>query len=201
MIQFFTDFASNEFIYDFKINDIVEALLNLSKKDFARLRLIKREKAKTAMIFVNVVNKIKYDQFHCSIKLQSKSITYLRLHQRYTILDLSNKKLFNQRVESFKIMKKIETLIYKLELSEIMKIHSVILIAQLKFATSDANFYRRIFNNQSSSVTQKNEKNALYEIETLLKKRDESELKYLIKWKNYKNHWNRWYSLWALKNA
>ena len=61
MIQFFTDFALNKLIYDFKINDIVEALSNLSKKDFAHLRLIKREEAKTIIIFVNVVNKIKYD--------------------------------------------------------------------------------------------------------------------------------------------
>ena len=94
---------------------------------------------------------------------------------------MSNKKLFNQQIESFKIVKKIEIFIYKLELLKIIKIHSIISIAQLEFATLNANFYRKIFNNQSSSVTQKDERNAFYEIKTFLKKRDESESKYLIK--------------------
>ena len=127
------------------------------------------------------MSKIKYDQFYRLMKLQSKLMTYLRLNKKYTIFDLSNKKLFNQRVESFKIMKKIETFIYKLELSKIMKIYLIISIAQLKLATLNANFYQRIFNNQLLSVTLKNEKNAFYEIKTFFKKRDEFESKCLIK--------------------
>ena len=154
---------------------------NLSKKNFARFRLIKRGKMKIIIIFVNIVNKIKYDQFYCLMKLQLKLTTYFRLHQKYIIFDLLNKNFFNQRIKSFKIIKKIETFIYKLKLSEIIKIHSIISIAQLKFATSNTNFYQRIFNNQLLSVIQKNEKNIFYKIKTFFKKRDELKSKYLIK--------------------
>ena len=42
------------------------------------------------------------------MKLASESLIYLRFYQDYTILDLFNKKLFNQRVDSFKILKTID---------------------------------------------------------------------------------------------
>ena len=60
------------------------------------------------MTFANAINKSRYDQAYRVMKLISKFLIYLRFHQDYTILDLFNKKLFNQRVNSFKILKTID---------------------------------------------------------------------------------------------
>ena len=81
-------------------------------KNFSRLRFIKREKTKIVIIFVNVLNKVKYNFYYKVIiyVIETKFIIYLRLHQKYTILNLTNKKLSNQRVDFFKIIKTIDKL-------------------------------------------------------------------------------------------
>ena len=96
------------------------------------------------MTFANAISKSRYDQAHHVMKLASESLIYLRLHQDYTIFDLFNKKLFNQRVDFFKILKTVDNnQIYRLQLLLIMKIHSMIFIAQLKSVTFDLNSYDR----------------------------------------------------------
>ena len=82
-----------------------------------------------------------YDNKHTRIDLKKDSYVYLRFHHDYIISDIINKKLFNQRVEPFKILKKIENLIYHLKLSLVMKIHFVMFIAQLKSMSLNENFY------------------------------------------------------------
>ena len=79
----------------------------------------------------------------------------------------------------FKILKKIDTLIYRLELLSIIKIHSIIFIIQLKsISTFNVNFYRRSrFDVEYPPLVQlknnNNSKNSikLYEIEQLLNRR------------------------------
>ena len=63
------------------------------------------------------------------ISLFKESKTYLRLHYNYKISELVNYKLYNQRVESFKILKKMSKLAYRLKLLSLMKIYSIIFIA------------------------------------------------------------------------
>ena len=69
-----------------------------------------------------------YDNKHIRIDLKKNSYVYLRFHHDYIISNIINKKLFNQRVESFKILKKIENLTYHLKLSSVMKIHLVMFV-------------------------------------------------------------------------
>ena len=82
VIHVIIDFALNELIYDFKINDKLNMLTNLLSKNFDRLRLVKREKIKTIMIFVNVINKTRYDIHHKTIfsTIQVDFLIYLRLY-------------------------------------------------------------------------------------------------------------------------
>ena len=49
------------------------------------------------MIFVNVINKTRYNIHHKTIVfvIQIDFLTYLRLYQNYIISNLINKKLFN----------------------------------------------------------------------------------------------------------
>ena len=56
------------------------------------------------MTFVNAVSKTRYDVAHKTMKIKSKEMIYFKLHQKYTISSLFNRKLSNQKVDSFKII-------------------------------------------------------------------------------------------------
>ena len=62
------------------------------------------------------------------MNIKVKLYVYLKLYNKYKILKI-NEKLTQQRVNSFKVIKKINRLIYKLKLLFIIHIHSVIFIA------------------------------------------------------------------------
>ena len=173
------DYVSNEFIYDFRVNNTLNLLKNLSTKNYDHLRQIKRDSTKKIIVFVNVMHKLRYDFAYKNIKLTINNYVFLRLHVDYIIFELSNKKLNQQRVDSFKILKKINILIYWLQLSFVMKIHSMIFIIQLKFvSTFDNDFYQQIKQNAINSLfveTKNNDKKSNltfnYEIERLLNRR------------------------------
>ena len=168
-------------------------LVDLTSENYNRFRQIKRKNAETIMTFANAINKSCYDQAYRAIKLTSEFLIYLRLHQGYTISDLFNKKLFNQRVGSFKILKTIDNnQIYRLQLFFIMKIHSMIFITQLKSTTSDSDSYNKKISNLFSIINEYADTNAFsYEIKRLLNKRIiRNKPYYLIKWKNFDHEHN-----------
>ena len=51
--------------------------------------------------------------------MKPKEKAFVKLHKEYRILDLENVKLFNQKVEPFTILRRIEDLIYELNLPPI----------------------------------------------------------------------------------
>ena len=137
------------------------------------------------MTFVNVINKTRYNVYHKTITstIQIDFLIYLRLHQKYIISKLINKKLFNQRINFFKIIEVVNKSkqIYRLKLSLIIKIHSIMSIIQLKFVIFDIDFYNRMLNIESFSIKKQNNDftNVIfdnnfashYEIEIFLNKR------------------------------
>ena len=202
--QFITRFALNELIYEFKMNNTIDILIDLLSKDYSRLRLIKREKIEAIIIFANVLSKARYDRAHKSIQIKASDKIYLRLYQRYIIFNLSNHKLFNQRVDSFKIIEKVSNLVFRLDLSSIMKVHFVVSIAQLESTMSNIDLYDRFTNKDSSSIQNEHviTNASSYEIERLIDKRIAHDRSYyLVKWKRYDNEHNVWYSLQALDDA
>ena len=146
---------SNELIYEFKINDTLNMLTNLSFENYSQLRQIKRDDVEVVMTFVNALNKARYDEVHRTMKLKIDDKVYLRLHHDYTIFDLSNHKLIEQQVKSFSIIEKIDNFVFRLQLSSVMKIHFVVLIAQLKSITSNFDSYDRFVDRNSSSIQKK----------------------------------------------
>lgn len=96
-MHFNTRYASNELAYEFKINDVVDLLVDLFSKNYDRLKLIKCEDVEAIMTFANAISKIRYDQAHRAMRerITLEFIIYLRLHQDYTISSLTNKKLSN----------------------------------------------------------------------------------------------------------
>ena len=212
VVNVIIDFVSNELAYEFRINDTLAMLKNLSTKNYNRLRQVKRKSVEKTMIFVNVMRKLRYDAVHIDLKLIVDDYAYLCLYNDYIIFDFINRKLNQQRIDFFKILNKIDTFAYRFQLSSIMIIHSVIFITQLKSSSSfNANFYRRSrFDVENpSSMQLKNDENnesknavKLYEVETLLNRRIIfiERVSYLIKWKKYDSQNNVWYSLHALRN-
>ena len=202
------EYASNELVYEFKINDTLSMLANLSFENYSQLRQIKRENVETAMTFANVLSKARYDAMHKTLKFKVDDKMYLRLHHDYTILDLSNHKLSKQRVKLFSIIEKIDNLAFRLQLFSVMKIHSVVSIAQLESTTSSFDFYDKTIDKNSSSIHEKQsialiEQTSLYEIERLLNRRiiSTNRISYLVKWKNYDSKHNVWYFLHVLDTS
>ena len=90
----FISFALNEFIYKFRVYNIVELLINLLSKDLNRLRFIKRKKADNIITFVNIIIKTHYNSIYKIININEELSIYLRLNYNYFIFNI-NFKFFN----------------------------------------------------------------------------------------------------------
>ena len=213
-----TGMAPNELCYGFKVADATSLLLadpSLPEEAFHKLRLAKREEADDAMAFASTIMKARYDAKHLAVNLNKGDEVFLKLHHGYSIPGLANRKLSQQRVGPFRILAKVGTLAYKLELPPVMRIHPVISVAQLEPAASVSgpDRYGRKVNldpppviNESElqeEATEGRDKGKPYDVERILDKRLTPKGKpwYLVKWKDYGHHHNVWYELGDLTNA
>ena len=68
----------------------------------------------------------------------------IRLHREYNVFVIKSKKIKQQLINSFKIIKCVNRLTYQLEFSINMKIHKVLFVTYLKFIiNSRDDFYQR----------------------------------------------------------
>ena len=188
VVHVIIEYVSNEFVYEFKINDTLNMLTNLSFENYSQLRQIKRDDVETIMTFVNALNKTRYDEVHKTLKIKIDDKMYLRLHHNYIIFDLFNHKLSKQRVKFFSVIEKIDNFAFRLQLFFVIKIHFVVSIAQLESITSNFDSYDKTIDKNSSSIHEKQfialiEQVSLYEIERLLNRRIifTNRINYLIK--------------------
>src|SRR5438034_10358337 len=93
-----------------------------------------------------------YNKHHISLLLNSDDLVMLKLHHKYYVSDIKNKKLSIQQVRHFLIKQQVFSLVYKLDLSSNMKIHSVISVTNLKSLSSDKDFYKYQYNKHLLSV-------------------------------------------------
>ena len=110
------DLAFNEINYNFKIR---EAFFNLTKQKTTNLstqRLKYWQKATNVLIFANVKAKIYYDARHIFLLFKLDDYIYLRLHHEYQLSKRFNKKISQQRCDSFLIKRRIDWLVYELKL-------------------------------------------------------------------------------------
>ena len=119
-INVIIDLSFNEIIYDFKIRDAFIEIVNSEisvNLNFAALRLKYKKKVVDVIAFVNAKVKIYYDARHTFLLLNVENYVYLRLYHEYHLPNRSNKKLFQQRCESFLMKKRVKRLAYELDLS------------------------------------------------------------------------------------
>ncbi len=123
---------------------------------------------------------------------------YLRLHNEYFLSERNNFKLFNQRSDLYTIKRKIENVVYELNLSQNSRIHSIIFIAQFKSTFNSDSFNRfKSINSDLIETESDTSRKKSYEIKRILKKRfrkyDKITLiEYLMQWKKWKSKHNSW---------
>ena len=143
---------------------------------------MKRENVENIIIFANAFNKIKYNIVHETINIKIDDKVYLRLHQNYIITKLINHKLLHQRVDFFEVFKRIEKLTFRLRLSFVIKIHSIINVTQLKSKSSKTNSYNRSINSELSSIIEIDFETFFYTLKRILNKRiSRGQVYYLMK--------------------
>ena len=124
---------------------------------------------KNVIVFVFLKMKKAYNARHQFIFFKVEDLVNLRFHKGYKISAIISKKIKPQLIRSFKILERIERLIYRLKLPINIKIHDVIFIAHLKSIIDPAEDpYRRRYL-LILIVIVDGEKE--YEIEKLLRKR------------------------------
>ena len=75
-----------------------------------------RQKTVNAVFFANVKVKLIYDKRHKPLMLKSENKTFLIFNKNYKLFDKINKKLSQQKNDSFVMKKKVKRIIYELEL-------------------------------------------------------------------------------------
>ena len=98
-------------------------------EDFSTLRIMKREEAKDAIVWVNIIAKLYFDAKYKTLNLKEDSEVFLTLYRGYKLRGLGNKKLSLQRAGLFKILVKVDKLVYKLDLPPLIRIYPVVSIA------------------------------------------------------------------------
>ena len=111
--------------------------------DFAKQRQWNQQNAVNAIAYTNVDAKTCYNNFHQSLLLKSENKIFIQLHYEYKLSGITNikKTLQQQCVELFTIKKRVENLVYQLNLLKNWKIHNVIFVTQLKSVSVLNNLY------------------------------------------------------------
>ena len=126
------------------------------------------------MSFVNAQIKFRYDNKHKFVMFKAKNMIYLRLHKSCFLFSKFDKKFFNQYVESFFIKRRINRLIYELNLFFTSRVYSIISIIQLKSIDTFIDSYQRSKFDYSKfvDINQQNEsENSRYEMKKIVDRR------------------------------
>ena len=139
-----------DFLFCDFIISLTKSTIDLLKLNF--LRIVYRKKIINVISFVNVQMKFRYDNKHKSLMLKIDDIIYLRLNKNYFLFNKFDKKFFNQYVESFFVKRRVNRLIYELNLLFTSRVYSIISITQLKSIDISIDSYLRFKSNYSKFV-------------------------------------------------
>ena len=202
------DKSINDIIYDFTSDQSLNFIsLNASVID----QHIVKTKTIDVIFFVIMSQKRHYDRRHQSTFFAVDEWTLLQLNKKYNISTIADiiKKYDLQYVDSFKMLKRIDRLVYKFEIFDHWRLHSIFTIVQLKFcSTFDSDFYHRFRSNQFDFVFVKNdiETYKFFEFDKLfnkrvIKKNKNVTTQYLARWKNYDSQFDKWINIKNLNNV
>ena len=206
-----TRLTSNEIIYDFKIKDAVFLLTSINElivDDISQKRLKYCNEIIEIYAFANVKTKLYYNTRYTFFLLNFENKIYLRLNHEYHLSKKLNRKLSSQRCNSFSIKRRVDKLVYELELSNNWKIHLVVFITQLKSYLFTQNSYQRSRSNNSKAIETKNNifQYKSFEVNRIVSKKtrkykSKKITQYLLKWKKYKTEHDKWKNIIKLRNC
>jgi hypothetical protein len=183
-------------LYDvkFKISllKFITAKSNVDVKNFLKQRNRIRQDIMNSLRLIQTRMTMIFDVKHRFFRFERKIFLKVTKSKKSEYHVFNQSSLFSKKLRSFKIVRKMNSLIYELELSDCMKNHSIIFVIHLKQVKKNS-FERTIFT-ISSSLIENDEK--VFVIERILKKRILNDIKkFLIKWKE----WNE--LTWKSKNT
>ena len=111
-------FVAIDFIDDLKKSFVIEIdNRKFFAKSFFNVVVRVRSEIVDVIVFVQMINKYYYDRKHQFLFMKIDDYALIRLHHEYNILtiDVLNKKLNQQYVDSFKIFEKIDNFAYRLK--------------------------------------------------------------------------------------
>jgi hypothetical protein len=85
--------------------------------------------------------KFRYDKDYTFFLLNICDIAFFNLHQGYRVPDIHSKKLAQQRIRSFKIIRRVSSLIYEFEFPNNINIYPIISIIYLELASKNSDSY------------------------------------------------------------
>ena len=203
------DKSFNEVVYDFTSMQtvdlwkfvIVDEISRQSLIDEVTFFVVARARVKVAdfIVFVQIKIKRHYDEKHKSMHMRESDYAFIKLHKKYDIsfIAILKFKYSQQYVDFFRILKRVNRLIYRLNLSAHWKIHSILFIVQLKLTSSLHNdFFRRSKSDHSKSIFVKSDivNVKFFEMNRFINRRQikRRELKYLIRWRDYESENDQW---------
>ena len=125
-------------------------------KDIEAQWKMHQQKAQDSIAWTNLAMKYCYNKHHIFLLLNSDDFVMLKLHHRYHVSDVKNKKLSIQQVDCFKIKWWVFSLVYELELSFNIKIHLMISVINFESLSSDKNSYKCQVNDHSLLIEKEN---------------------------------------------
>ena len=149
-----------------------------------------RVKIVDSIIFVQMKIKRNYNDKHKSIYMREENYVLIKLHHDYDILFIVvfESKFNQQFVEFFRVLKRIERFVYRLNFSIHWRIHSILFIIQLESIFVFSNdFFSRSRSNHSNFVFVENdiERVRFYEIHKFIDKKQTKrrDNEYFVRWK------------------
>ena len=197
----------NEIAYRFSPRRTLDLYSTATRPD----TYVAHTEATNAISFALANHKEHYDKSHQPLVMKVGDWAMLKLHKGYSIPSSVSmtKKLTQQYVSPFQIVKKIGRLAYRLEVPSDWRIHPVFSVAQLEPAPNPSEYpFHRPRSQQPPSVFVEDDtdKHKSFEIDCLFNKRMVRKdrgltIKYLMRWTGYGPEWDRWYNVKNLDNA
>jgi hypothetical protein len=96
--------------------------------------------------------KFRYDKDYIFFFFNIDDIAFVNFHQNYRIWDIHSKKLAEQRIEFFRIIRRVLSLAYEFEFPNNINIYPVILIIYLKLVSKNSDLYNYSRNDYPVSI-------------------------------------------------
>ena len=95
-LNVFTNCFLNEIIYSFKLADSFDIVTTDAAEDFETQWKIHQQKAQDSIAWANLIMKHCYNKHYISLLLNSDDLVMLKLHHKYHVSDVKNKKFLIQ---------------------------------------------------------------------------------------------------------